>query len=318
MNQPRKHHYVPKFMLAGFTRQGTASGELHVVDLKRRQLRRSTPLNEGHARDHFRVDADDPFAVEKTVDRTVEGPAAAVLSEIIQRGQLPHEPEKRGALMSLIAMLAVRVRPRRKQAQDFFADAAAMLENLTASKYEIYRSQVVAAGMEAPSQADYEEHVQYLRSKDRARWTPDRTTLVMQELQLSATIFPLLWDRHWCLAVTREPGVEFVCSDSPVVLMDPNEDGLAGPGFGLRSTSVMVPLWRGGLLVGTWGQCQPLVVVGREQVADFNMMTIANAHEFVWAPWRRFHYRWSQGQLLRDPKKLLADRGDLRDTEDDE
>lgn len=295
-------------MLAGFTREGVADGALHVLDLKRGMQRKGTPLGEGHKRDHYRVEAADPFAVEKLMANTLEGPAASVVSEIIRTRQLPTDEEKRGVLLSLVASVAARVRGKRAQIEGFYAEVATMLKNLNGTSLEVYQNVMRTYAQEDVSAEDFEQYRDYLAGKDRARFVVDRSTAVLNELQVAAGIFPLLWDRDWCLITSDEAGSEFVCSDAPVVLVDPQQRGFVGPGFGLPTTTVVMPLWRQGLLYGTWGKTtmhQRSATL--QNVADFNQLTLCHAHEFVWSPRPRFPFTWRGEQLLRDPARILGE-----------
>lgn len=78
MNQPRKHHYCPAGYLANFSSPITRDGKLCVTDVKTADKRSSTPNNEGHQRDFYRIDVDsdreDPFILEKEFAK-IEGAA---------------------------------------------------------------------------------------------------------------------------------------------------------------------------------------------------------------------------------------------------
>jgi hypothetical protein len=315
MTQPRKHHYVPKFLLAGFTRQGTATGDLHVFDKKRGILRASTPNNEAHKRDHYRVEADDPFIIEKTVGSTLEDRAAPVIATIVRKQVLPSDLESRGILLSLVASLATRVRSERDHAQEHFAKVAAMYENIVGSSYDTYRAAMQAAGAESVTQADYDEWRAYLRSEHRPRWHRDQTSLVLQELSLAARIFPYFWARKWCLGTSEQLGVEFVVNDRPVLLVDSQQNGFIGPALAGPHTSVIIPLWRRAVLIGTWNAQTNRLNLSRSEVADINTICIHQAYEYVWSPRPRFAFRGVGGQLLRDPQRLLdagLERADKR------
>src|SRR5690349_262769 len=65
-NGPRKHHYVPQVLLAGFTVTGTKTGVLHVVDVVQRATFTSTPQETAAERDYNLVEGLDQRAVERT------------------------------------------------------------------------------------------------------------------------------------------------------------------------------------------------------------------------------------------------------------
>ena len=81
--EPRRHHYVSRCWLRGFTEDGERDGRLWVTDFSRRAQWPSSPANAGHIRDFYRLgeDAPDPVAVE-TFFGTLETNAAPILRSI--------------------------------------------------------------------------------------------------------------------------------------------------------------------------------------------------------------------------------------------
>lgn len=126
-NVPRKHHYVPKLLLRGFTTSGANDGALHVIDLLRRTTYTSTPDGTGKETDYNLVDAPDvdPFVVERDIlANTVEGPAATGI-EAMRRGEVPDEKDRQ-AVLNFVAMQALRA-PSRRVAFDAFSTQLARI-----------------------------------------------------------------------------------------------------------------------------------------------------------------------------------------------
>lgn len=69
MSEPRRHHYCPAGYLANFATPCDRNGRIIVVNPKTAQERPSTPNNEAHERDFYKIDTDgssvDPFALEE-------------------------------------------------------------------------------------------------------------------------------------------------------------------------------------------------------------------------------------------------------------
>ena len=62
----KRHHYVPRCWLLGFTEDGKPDGRLYVTDLKRRNQFRSSPPNVGYRKFFNRIEGDpDPDSGEK-------------------------------------------------------------------------------------------------------------------------------------------------------------------------------------------------------------------------------------------------------------
>ncbi len=71
-SEPRRHHYVPRCWLAGFTETGEKDGKLWVTDIVRRKQWESSPGGAGFIRDFYRLSDDevDPVMVEKRFHRS--------------------------------------------------------------------------------------------------------------------------------------------------------------------------------------------------------------------------------------------------------
>ena len=123
--QPRHHHYVPQFYLAGFTATGTINGTLHVLDREQQKSWPSTPRATAHARDYHAVDlglGQDPMFVEKTM-AVCEGKWATVLKAVVEGRALPQD-DSLGDLLAFVAFLTVRVPRIRNQVTDFIDRAS--------------------------------------------------------------------------------------------------------------------------------------------------------------------------------------------------
>ena len=82
--EPRRHHYVPRCWLAGFTDTGAQEGKLFVTDLKRRNQWSAEPGTAGIIRDFYRLEDDrasDPVLAEKALSQ-IENEIAPILRNI--------------------------------------------------------------------------------------------------------------------------------------------------------------------------------------------------------------------------------------------
>jgi hypothetical protein len=81
--EPRRHHYVPRFWLAGFTDTGEKDGTLWVTDLPRKKQWQAKPGSTGFINDFYRISEEDldPVIVEKALAE-MEGDVAPILRAI--------------------------------------------------------------------------------------------------------------------------------------------------------------------------------------------------------------------------------------------
>jgi hypothetical protein len=305
--QPRKHHYVPRFYLAGFTSDGTANGTLYVLDKSKQTQWQSTPKDSAHQRDFHAVDLGpnlDPMGVEKRLAH-FEGQQSVVLKQILDSQSLPPDDDQGiGDLMGLVALLAVRVPRIRKTVSDFIDRAEKMaLRALFATRtgreqFRQFLEQHKAAmppkqraevERQLKDDSDLSEMAKFVGS-DAYAVSYDQTWEVQMMLHMAITIMPLLSLRNWSLWMAAEGTPDLVCSDSPVGLAWAKQtSGLWPPGFGVPGTVVSLPLSK---RIGVVGMFEPLprkLVIGRDEIAAMNAATLMHADQvfsaepdFVW------------------------------------
>ena len=107
--EPRRHHYVPRCWLAGFTEAGEKDGKLWVTDLQRQRQWPSSPNNAGHIRDFYRLSDEqlDPVIVEKSFSQ-IEDVVAPILRSLDREQRAP-DGEEFSTLLPFIALQWARV-----------------------------------------------------------------------------------------------------------------------------------------------------------------------------------------------------------------
>ena len=84
---PRKHHYIPRFYLRGFSDRGFGDkrGKVCVVDLRGKKHFTTTAENIAHVRDYYAFESEDgstDFRVETDFFNGVGGKAAQIIGKI--------------------------------------------------------------------------------------------------------------------------------------------------------------------------------------------------------------------------------------------
>ena len=269
-NQPRKHHYVPQFYLAGFTDTGTVDGNLHVVDTTRLTKWVSKPIDAAHKRDFHEIDIgtnSDPMAVEKTLGQ-FECRWSTVLRSVVEQHTLPAD-DAFGDLMMFIAFMAVRV-PRIRETISNFLEEVRRKEEFARKWLEQQGHQVAA------TTNDFEAF--------------DQTWHVQEMIRLAIGLGPLLSLRHWNLWIVEDQAPDLICSDSPVVpTWATSTSGSHSPGFGTANTVVSMPLGKRVALVSMPDVDMGPRMLGRHKVAQLNSATgmyagqlYCPAPDFVW------------------------------------
>lgn len=290
--QPRKHHYVPQFYLAGFTKDDSKEGRLYVLDKEQRKSWSSTPKGTAHKRDFHKIEGEsgiDPMSVEKSLSQ-LEGQWSASLTTVIEKRSLP-EDEVFADLMVFVAFMAVRVLRIRDVLSDLIdrvSRAEIQLMLATQEGQEHFRSTLAELGHEV-SDEDFEQLVAFGKSDDYAV-NYEQTWHVQEMIHMAATLAPLLSLRKWQLWIADETAPDLICSDSPVApTWAVPMPGPVSPAFGTPNTIVSVPLNRRMAMVSMIEEELPASTLDREGVAAVNSMTAMYANQlysseedFVW------------------------------------
>jgi hypothetical protein len=294
--EPRRHHYVPEFLLAGFTPSGSKDDFLYVHDADEpREPRRARPKTVGFERDYNRVDVGDPLWVERLFSE-FEDRSAPIVREVADSWELPKE-ERLHELLRFVALLVVRVPRHRNWLADsadsftrFYLKARATPE-WYAAEYEKVRSSGVVANL--PPEPNFET-VRKLLVPGECRFEVDRTWLVGQCLKHGEGVFQQLLQRRWGLMVAVGDAPRFVCCDSPVVLGPMEPRPWAGAvGWATPRTVAVVPLTKQVVLVGFLDQrAAPCLKLHKPaEIADLNALTVMNASRWVYSPKEDFIWR---------------------------
>lgn len=277
-NEPRKHHYVPKFHLAGFTMSGTEDGQLFVTDKLRRNKWDSTPKKTARETDFYRVDLAnmDPVGIEKAFS-DVEGKCATVVRDVIADKRLPTGDDF-GTLLNFVAISATRIPIIRSTIaagidglmkqfgrQALLGPEGAkrlreIPENASMSDEEMVQFQAFIAGNDYTIDVDQNWHIHTM-------------------LEAIDALLPALAKRNWAVWSVAEGAPDLVCSDRPVALYATKQfPPLLPPGFGTPNTLLTLPLNRRVMLASQFEEMPAeSSVIDRDDVAAMNSLQALHA-----------------------------------------
>lgn len=287
MSEPRKHHFVPRFYLAGFTPGGSKDSSLYVLDRHSRRQWQSHLDDIACEKDYYMLELDghnDPQTVESFFAR-VEDRGSDAIRHIVDHGELP-EGEDYAKLVEFLAITAVRV-PGVLNSVDHAAEQ--MLKHvaweMTASEQR-WRDTITvleADGKKAKG-ISYEQMRDFVRS---GAYTIDLNQNSRMQLLISGlkTAADALAARRWIVIRAPNKGPEFICSDRPLSYCwsQPNGNGWIPPGLGCPDTVVMFPVNKSMALVGQFDPPQRRTVVTAKGVGIINMWTALFASRFIYS-----------------------------------
>ena len=273
-NQPKGHHYVPAFHLAGFTLGGTQDGDLFILDQQQRKKWKNTPRRTARENNFYRVDVEnaDPMGIERVL-ADVEGKCATVVREIIQTQKIPADKEQFEVMLNFVAIAAVRV-PIIRQTQSEFINKVTKevvrLGFLGTEGANLLRKLSESGGK--PLTDEEIKQIQQGIENDHFTYNLDQNWHIQTMIEAVGALLPALGKRNWGVWTVADDAPDLVCSDRPVTLT-PTEPfpPLLPPAFGTLKTLLTLPLTRRVLLVS---QFEPLpndsYIMDEEDVALMN------------------------------------------------
>ena len=292
--EPRAHHYVPQFWLAGFTDTGEKDGRLWVTDLKRKKQWQSNPENAGHRRDFYRVSDpsyEDPVAFEKLFAR-IENEFAPLLKAMDERPRGPYLREWESLFM-YVAIQWMRVPAFRPTIlriadgihQEFLAKA------LESPKSWVAWLKKCGVAADAPG-AEYDKMLEFVHGHEYTL-TAEPEWFLWRGFQAIEHNALTLAERHWRASISVPGG--FIGSDNPVVM-----DGPKGELIGFKSAEVVLfPVSRHVLLYGVNCQMRPLPTTYK-RVAAHNTFLMMTADEQVYSHVPDFYWLDENGKCQTD------------------
>ena len=225
MIEPRQHHILPAFYLAGFTDTGTKDGTLHVFDYARKRRYASRPDKVARERDFYRIYKPglDGYAVEKDLLATLEGELAPVLRRVSETEKAG--PADLGGLLSLAAMVYVRGRRGLERAHLGVEEGmrSGLVDGTLGPEAWEEVGELHGLAGEHPEMARIGHEEARRRAREDDAWSPiaprDYVVARLDELHgmVLAHLIPDTREDHaWSLAAAAPDAGAFVASDSPL------------------------------------------------------------------------------------------------------
>lgn len=241
-------HYIPQFLLRGFTHEGA----LYAFDKLKNQWFRSQPKSVANERDLW------PDEVETFITEEVEGPARDTIERV--RNKEPLSPQDRVALARYIAFLWKRVPAGRERFLSNIPEVAEavrrdLIPKLASQEQRIKANAYIDKNIANPPALLWHDSM-------RAEFRRD----------VEGTIARMSWE----ILHTREPS--YLASDHPVFFF-------ASDGIGRPSSELTIPFSSRAALVCRHATADTKLHVNAEpfQVREVNRRTLSNATRFIFS-----------------------------------
>lgn len=241
----RRHHFVPRCWLAGFTASGRADGVLCVTDIERQKQWQTTPEHAGHMRDFYRLSdlSSDPLVIEKFLAEQ-ESQVAPLFRSINAEPRVP-TIEELDLILQFMAYQWVRVPSFRRFALGILWRVLGDKMGEALSSPQRWKAVLKEIGVEDCSPgSDYCKAKRFWESR-AFTLKPSTDWYIHRALLLARRTAVQLRKRHWQSYITRFG--RLVASDNPVVL-----DGPQRTKIGFKNAEVILyPVSRHVFLQGT-------------------------------------------------------------------
>lgn len=239
----RRHHVVPRFYLERFANEG----QIGIWDTTNGDLSTRGTTNTSVITDFYMVydevgTPSDVLEVE-VLDREVEAPAAPAVSRAVETGVISDEDRK--AIARFVGFQYVRGQRFPKPVEDGLVELGklqmAQAADLIEAGYEVEGVDETIREVKGrePTQEDYKEFMEALRSREGYKYAINRSASVAKYLSLGEAAESLLHAREWQLVHFDDPLL--VTADEPVWLEWDGEPGPYGEGLG-TVPAVWIPL----------------------------------------------------------------------------
>lgn len=291
-SRPRKHHYLPKFYLAGFTHSGDVHGDLYVLDLSAIKEWKSSPEQTANQRDFYAVDlgpTEDPSMMEQILGR-LEAKFSRVIRKIVENERLPSGIDF-DWFLNFVALMAVRI-PRTRKLFSHVTDRV-MKDQLRRQLASVEGwkqfKQVVEIDGKKIRDDEYEAYRRFANSEEY-NVDLDQTSHVQMMVDMVDPLLPALAARNWYLGIAADDAPDLICSDFLVSEWPTKSADLTKP-LTLTSpgTFLTFPITRRLIALATFERKPPVVEVNQEGIALFNTITARQARQ-LFAPGPDFTY----------------------------
>ena len=310
MNDARGHHFVPQCYLKGFTHNGSKNSQLYVIDLAGARDFNTTPAKVAKKRDFNRIEGLPPGELENRLSG-FETKLADALENVGKARKIDDE-DGWLHIVNLIGLLAIRNPRGRENVRQSFEQMCRIVLDLTLATPERWESARRQMAMDKETTSPAVSYEKLKDFQDRGEYTVETSPGWHTAMEFKAfdKVLPYLVNRKWLICSAGAGTGGFICSDHPVCLM--HSDGSPGSmrrpvGYGLADSTVIFPVNRELLAVGTFEGSGGTRELTQRQVAYFNAVIVGHADRQVYAADSRFFVMLERGISIGRASDLLRE-----------
>ncbi|WLD94625.1 DUF4238 domain-containing protein [Alkalihalobacillus sp. AL-G] len=315
----KKHHYVPKSLLAGFTKKETVESPLWVFDQETGKQWESKPVRVGFKNDIYKIEIADvlPDALEDSF-MEIETKTAPIIKKLKNTLEMPKGTDFIW-LINYIALQYSRTPVRKETLSEPMANIAKIMMQMSIATPERYTKLIEDMkkdGKNIGEELSYKEMHDFIMDEDRYKIVIDNNTKMNNILTSIDAIIPTLMKRNWSVVYSPTTVGDFICSDNPVNLHWTNPQLNRGffnsPGHGLPDTEVSFPLSSRVMLLGRFDNFQPSsgTIPNKLTLAALNSFTGKQADRFIYSRKKDFYWLSNDNKVanIEDFKSMIREK----------
>lgn len=283
LSGPKRQHFLPKFYLEGFTKDGMVA----VFDRELNEIRVQQPVNTcviGHFYTMEDVEGRRRFELEQLLSE-YENKASSVIKKLAARETI--NAEERANLAIFVAFAAFRtpdiIESLKIFNSDLVKDKAKEILGNVEMVMEHMRGKPYAPSAEEELKADAQALVELVQS-DQFEVVTNHKWAVGMAIKMAFKVAPILAGRNWEICHRSNQKKSFVTTDAPVLLTTaaPRLNSFWGVGFGNADALVLFPLAESCVLAmyGSEGDLKHRTQ-DAEQIRNTNLALANHCQRFV-------------------------------------
>ncbi|MCH7770511.1 MAG: DUF4238 domain-containing protein [Bacteroidetes bacterium] len=276
---PKRQHYLPKFYLSGFTRDGL----FWVYDRNKNEFRKQTPINTAIEKDYYSFtdkNGKKNTSIEKIL-ADVEGRIVPVINKIKRQEKI--NDDDKGIMSLFLSILKYRVPEFEKLSNEIAQKMSEfMMKNIINSR-EQAAIMMKQYEKDTGKTIDISPDVLYEYTQNaQFNIMVDKNTILKQMLDNSIRNTGWLYNMNW-VVLNAPKKASFLTTDNPFVLLPPTGFPIGVRGYGLRTNGVkkIIPLSK-----------QQCITIGSPvnefRYVDVDIKTVRDPNTFVVSRCDRF------------------------------
>lgn len=314
-SKPRRHHFVPKFLLAGFTLSGRSSDQLWEYDLVTKRGRKRPPASVGAAANQYAVNVpgESPHVIEEHLGR-VERQAASVIRSIITTRSCPTGNDFvvlvyfLGLMYGRSPMISGLIASHYEGVAEMLVQQAALSRNHYQAAMRVYPDGAIRPTYETIQKWAQEENPFSLPAEHVSAIAAQSAVYGMSDDSLQR-----IAARNWSVLVADEQANDFICCDCPMSIWWVHEAAKQQfrqrgwpPPLHSVSTETLLPIHRRVALLGHFDEAPEVIVASQRQVMVANTRTAYYAQRYLYGSTASIDFWSNETGFVRADEPLAA------------